>query len=600
MNFKTYCHYLSRLEAISSRTAKTEILAELFKALKQEYDGKSSADKQIDIIIYIMLGSITASYDALEFNLSTKLVLRSLTLFNKGDLNVDRLYQQNGDIGLTAEQLAVDKISAGLSITVVHQKLLEIATVSGKDSQNIKNQLLQNLFNQLDATEIKYICRLIVGKLRLGMSDKTIIDGLSWVKVGDKSLNKIIEKAYGVRADLGEIAKIVLLKDDIEQVAKITVIPGIPIAAKLVQREKTVEGLFARLGNCFIQPKFDGLRMQLHYSQIPFTAESLVVSQSLFSDELQSVKLFSRNLEDYTKMFPDVALELQRLGVQKIVLDSEVIGFDPQTQKLLPFQQTTQRKRKDNIAVYAKQIPVKVFCFDILYIESKGIKQQGDLTNLSLTERQQILEKVISQGKSQNIVAAETVLTTSGQQLQQLFDKYKEQGLEGLIAKSVDSKYKPGTRDYDWIKLKVASQAGLADTIDAVVLGYYNGTGVRAKFGIGAILVGTYDTKMQKFISLTKIGTGIKDEDFKTIKNRLDQIKVNQVPANVEIDKILTPDVIVEPEVVVVVEADQISKSQMYKTGFSLRFPRLKEFDRDKNPDQVTSLSEIKDMYKLG
>jgi DNA ligase-1 len=143
------------------------------------------------------------------------------------------------------------------------------------------------------------------------------------------------------------------------------------------------------------------------------------------------------------------------------------------------------------------------------------------------------------------------------------------------------------------------------DSIDTVVLGYYLGAGQRTKFGIGAILVGVYDDKNDVFLSLAKVGTGMKDEDWPKIREATDKIRVNELPPNVLINELIMPDVLVRPEIVAVIEADSISISKMHNVdeisnvGFSLRFPRLKQFGRDKRPEDATTLEELKRLYEL-
>jgi DNA ligase-1 len=202
---------------------------------------------------------------------------------------------------------------------------------------------------------------------------------------------------------------------------------------------------------------------------------------------------------------------------------------------------------------------------------------------------------------------AETTLVSSTEELELLFNKYTALNLEGIIAKDDDTEYKPGTRNFDWIKLKASSSSELVDTIDAVVLGYYYGEGQRARFGIGAILIGLYDKDTDRYVSLTKVGTGFKDADWAKIKATLDPLTTKAVPDYVTINKLLMPDVLVEPKIVVVVEADSISQSKIHgdqdggiaTAGLSLRFPRIKVFGRDKNPEDATTVKELRQMYSF-
>src|SRR5690606_11880488 len=157
-------------------------------------------------------------------------------------------------------------------------------------------------------------------------------------------------------------------------------------------------------------------------------------------------------------------------------------------------------------------------------------------------------------------------------------------GLEGVIVKKNRTTYEPGTRNFDWIKLKASSQSELVDTIDAVVMGYYFGTGARSKFGLGAILVGVYNEEEDRYESVAKVGTGITDEQFITIKN--DLLGITQKNENIKylINKSVMPDRIVEPRIVVEIEADELTISKVHTAcmdvlegkGISMRFPRLK------------------------
>ena len=176
-------------------------------------------------------------------------------------------------------------------------------------------------------------------------------------------------------------------------------------------------------------------------------------------------------------------------------------------------------------------------------------------------------------------------------------------GLEGLIAKLPIGGYTPGARNFEWVKLKKTFMSDLSDSIDAVVLGYYFGSGKRAKFGIGALLCGVYSKEKDRFESVTKLGTGITDDMLKTILDRLEPLVVKNVPKNVYISKNLMPDVLVYPEVVCTIEADDITRSVVNNLkseaahGLSMRFPRMIEFDREAIATDTTSVEELEEMF---
>ncbi|HEC64785.1 MAG TPA: ATP-dependent DNA ligase [bacterium] len=596
MKFSEFAKYLDKLESIASRNEMTEVLAQLLKSLNK---------KEIKEAMYLMQGRVVPRFVPLEFNFAGKQMIKSILKLGVGEKKLDRSYKKTGDLGLVAEELLKSR-SKGLSIKEVYDSLRAIAELAGEGSVERKINSVSELLKKLNKTEAKFVTRILVGKLRLGLSDKTVLDAVSWSIKGDKTLRNIAERAYSVRSDMGEIVE-QILTDGIGSVGNLGVKAGLPVASKLVERESTFEKLFERLGEHIIQPKYDGMRAQIHYSKKGFllkasSSKHKIQNQStLFTeDSKETVRIFSRNMESLTEMFPDVAEAVSKLGVDSIVIDSEVIGFDENTGNFLPFQETSQRRRKYGVAEKVESIPIKVMAFDILYLNGK------DLTLEKLEKRISKLETILKKDKTGRLVMSESPIVKSAKELESKFDEYVEQGLEGLISKKLDTQYEPGTRNFDWIKLKFTVKSHLADTIDAVVLGYYQGQGQRAKFGLGALLLGVYNKKKERFESTAKLGTGITDEEFIQIKKALTKIEIKSKPKNVEVSKVLEPDVWVEPKIVVEVEADEITESKTHTAGMkeggkglSLRFPRMKVFDRDKGPEQTTSIKELKRLFKL-
>jgi len=164
------------------------------------------------------------------------------------------------------------------------------------------------------------------------------------------------------------------------------------------------------------------------------------------------------------------------------------------------------------------------------------------------------------------------------------------------MAKKLDAVYQAGARNFNWVKFKAGMNKDLADTIDCIVLGYYRGKGKRAAFGIGAFLVGIPDK--EKFLTVSKIGTGLTDEQWREIYKRCEKLKIKEKPQEYIVDKNLNPDIWCRPHLVVEIEADTITKSPIHTAGLALRFPRLKRFRDDKTIQQATSLKELKTMKK--
>lgn len=614
MQFSQFAEKLKELEKISSRNDMTEVISGMLSDLRVENG------EEVRPIMYMLTGRIVPIFIPLEFNFSTKLLIRAL---GKGagvdgkELESD--FGELGDLGLVAEAWheKLDGKDLGLGIKDVYERLMEFAVVEGKGSQDEKIKLYLDLIRSVDAVSAGYISRIITGKLRLGFSGKTILDALSWSVSGDKSHREKIERAYGVYADFGLIAELVLAKD-FDGLAALKVEAGIPVVSKLVQRESSVEKVFERIPKSIIQYKYDGMRTQIHFSKKGFNqvikkkkAES---SQAMFGfadssaseKENEEVRIFSRNLEPLTDMFPDIVkvlADLEDEGISSAVFDAEAIGVDPKTGKFIPFQETMKRKRKYEVGKTAGDIPVKVYIFDLLFLNGE------DLTQLPFEDRLSRLTKLFKKKflKKQNVlVVSDSPIIDSFEEMDGMFKDALDKGLEGLIVKDPESVYAPGTRNYDWIKLKANIDSGLIDTVDCVVLGYYYGKGSRAKFGAGAFLVGVYNKEKDRFESIAKVGSGIKEDEWGKFIADMDALKVDKLPENVSVRKELVPDVICKPEIVVVVDADEITKSKLHSAGaddkedgnnvagYSLRFPRLKEWGRiDKNPEDVTSVEEI-------
>ena len=570
MKFAELASFCQKLEATPSRNAMTQILADLFS--------KASAE-EIDKICYLSLGQLAPLYEAIEFNLAEKMMIRVIAeAVDMPEKMVVKEFKKMGDLGEVTEKVKSPSQNLKLTVLQVYQRLYEIAMESGKKSVERKISKMAELLNDLDALSAKYVVRIPLGKLRLGFSDLTILDALSWMIAGDKSKREEIERAFNVRADIGQIAQIVK-KEGIEGLKRIKISLRVPIMPVLCQRLPTVEEMVEKLGKMAVEPKYDGTRLQIHFGQEGF------------------VRIFTRNLENVTSMFPDIVKSLPRgVKTKEAILDGEAIGFDPKTGNFLPFQETIKRKRKYEIDEKAKEIPLKFFCFDILYKDGK------DLLKIPFSQRREILERIVS-SKNKTITLSPQIVTESPQELRKYHNEQIEKGLEGVVVKKWQAPYEPGRRGYTWVKFKQEKGkkgGGLADTLDCVVMGYYKGKGKRAGFGIGGFLVGIREKEgSDQFVTISKIGTGLTDEQWREMKKRGDQVKVSHQPKQFAVDKNLFPDVWCAPKIVVEIEADNITKSPIHTAKYALRFPRLVQFRDDRSPQNATTLKEIEEMYKL-
>ncbi|MBI4097591.1 MAG: DNA ligase, partial [Candidatus Levybacteria bacterium] len=199
--------------------------------------------------------------------------------------------------------------------------------------------------------------------------------------------------------------------------------------------------------------------------------------------------------------------------------------------------------------------------------------------------------------ENNGLVVEQGEVVDDPKKLQTLLDDAISKGLEGLVVKRLDSKYEAGARNFNWVKLKRHSSGELQDTIDCVILGYIFGKGKRVSFGAGALLVGVYDDQKDEFVTVSKIGTGLTDEEWRSIQLKTKNLKLKTKPARV--NSKITPSVWVEPKIVIEVLADEITKSPLHTAGLALRFPRLIKFrEADKKAEDATTLKELTEMYK--
>lgn len=566
MKFYTLCEYLDNLEKTSSRIEITKVLAHLFNKIEVEETSET---------VNLLLGQLAPSFKNIVFNVAEKMEMAALAAaYNKSRDEVKALYKKEGDLGNVAFGLAKTK-GNNLSIVEVYEKLSAVSKAGGEGSQEKKIKLLAALFSQLSSLEAKYAARIPIGKLRLGFSDKTILDSLSWMISGDKSEKKRLESVYQVKPDVGLLAYKVKKYGIDKATADAKPEVGIPVGAMLAQRLKSPTKMLSKMGSVVaVEPKLDGLRVQLHFDR-----------------KTNRVFAFSRNLNEIGWMFP----ELDRLGeyvkADEIILDSEAIGIEEDLQKMANFQTTMTRRRKHEIAETAAKVAISFYVFDVLSCNGEN------LMGKKYAVRRDILEKVVKTGKLFRVV--ESKKASKPAQISYLYDKMHSRGYEGIMLKTLDGQYVPGRTGWRWVKMKEAetSKAKLADTVDCVVMGFSTGKGKRTQFGIGQFLAGVLDGKKIKTIS--KVGTGLTDEQFRRLFDRLNKLKTDKKPENYLVDKLLVPDFWVKPELVVELAADEITKSPNHTAGVALRFPRLVRFREDKNASQATTLKEIKNLQKL-
>jgi DNA ligase-1 len=576
MLFDTLVETYNKLESTTKRLEMTDILTDLFKI----------ADSgNIDKIIYMTQGKIHPDWKGEpEIGMAEKMVKETLIrVTGLKKAKVESLVQNLGDIGLAAEEAMSKKTQSGffsrqLSVSDIYNGLDNIARRSGTGSSKQKMDLLGSLLSDSSPLGARFLSRMVEGKLRMGIGDMTILDALAQAFTGSKDKRPELERAYNLSSDLGAVA-ITLIEHGLDGVLNFKIRAGAPIRVMAAQRLSNAEEIIEKLGgHCSAEYKLDGERFQIH-------------------KDGDVINIFSRRLENITHMYPDaVKLTIERINVEKAIIEGEAVAYNPETGEDMPFQTLMKRRRKYKIDEMMAKIPIRVYLFDCLY-------DGEDLTLKPYPYRIERLDAITD--ATDEFKPVERLETNDPEELESFFQQSLADGTEGLIVKSTsdDSVYRAGARSWLWVKLKRSYQSKMQDHVDLAVVGAFYGRGRRAG-SYGALLVAAYDSSDEKYKTVCKVGTGFTDENLAEMPGRLDQYRVDSKPGNV--DSLLEAEVWFDPMVVMEVLGDEITASPIHlaafgeirkDAGLAIRFPRFTRWREDKSVDEVTQVGEILDMY---
>lgn len=562
MKFYDLAKTFASIEAVTKRSEISFYLAEIFK---------KADPREVKVIPYLIQGRLGPAFAYPDFNIDEHRITESLAkATGKGTNDIWVLYKTLGDLGLVASEVLPEKDRL-LSIYQIYRDLTKIAQTVGPRSTEIKVELLVGLLAQLSKLEARYIVRIVQGKLRLGVGDATVMEALAR-GLGKPELRSEIERAYTLSSDLGLVAE-TLLTEGVKGVQMFGPTPGRPVMPALAQRVSRAEDAIKKIGRVIAEPKYDGLRLQLHKRD-------------------DRIWLFTRRLEDITHALPDVvrAAKKQVLAAE-VIIDGEVVGFNPQTGKFSPFQQVARRRRKYKIEEIEFAYPVRYFVFDLLFQNGQNLISQP------LQSRLKLLDQVIKEIPQGIIFIVPRLETGDVNKLENFFNQMIKEGLEGVLVKRPDAPYHAGARLFNWIKLK-RGYGALADTFDVAVVGYFKGKGKRAAFGIGSLLCAVFDPLNDRFRTVSRVGSGLTDEEWREFKRKLDEVSITEKPA--QVDSAVLPDVWVQPQYVIEVIAGEVSRSPRHtagkvgkEKGYSLRFPRVSRFRFDRRAEDAATEKEI-------
>ena len=578
MLYSDLAETFDRLESTGSRLEMTSILAEFFRR----------ADKgELRSIVYLSQGKLHPDFVPGVLGMADRLVMKAIAKASGNpDDKVEKLTIETGDMGQVAETMISRKkqmalFSEELTVARVVRGLTTIENADGKDSQDTKQKTLAGLLHDSGPLEARYLCRTVTGRMRVGAADMTILDALAEA-FATKEDRPAIERAFNVTCDIGLVAE-TIANGGMDAVRAIGVKVGSPVKVMLAERLPSISEVVEKMGGrCAMEYKYDGIRVQAHIGR-------------------DSVKLYSRRLEDLTSNFPDIAEALRaRCSHDEAIIEGECVAIDPETGFMLPFQNVTHRRKKHGMDEAVRDVPVRIFMFDMLYADGE------DWTPRPYLERRAALEEGFEIGD--NVQMTTMRMVGSPEEGEEFFANAIGARCEGIMAKSVapDSVYRAGSRGFLWIKYKKDYQQALTDSFDLVVVGAFYGMGKRAG-RYGALLMAAYDGETGRFETVCKLGTGFDDAFLDAMPALLDGSLSESKPSSVDAE--MVPDVWFEPNVVLEVVAAEITLSPIHTAakdvlkegaGLGIRFPRFTGRVRDdKTPEQCTSVSEIIEMFEM-
>jgi DNA ligase 1 len=569
-----------RLEGTSKRLDMRQILVELIRQVPPSELAK---------VLYLCQGVLRPEYEGVELGVADSLARRAVAVATGTEAtSVQQRTASTGDLGTTTGELLgkVRRLDAENPLTVanVYAGLEKIAESKGAGSQDVKVQTLTELLNRASPLEGKFLVRFVLGTLRVGVREMTILDALAEAFAGgSKEARARIEAAFNLSSDLGLVAK-ALAEHGLEGLDSIGLEVGRPIRPMLAERERTLADVLERLGgHAALEYKYDGLRVQAH---VPREGK---------------VRLFSRRLEEISGQFPELVAEIPRaVGSLPAIVEGECVPIDPDTDEIQPFQQVSRRRgRKHDLERVQEEVPVCLFLFDVLLASGTPVFPRA------FPERRALLEKMLR--PTERVRLAEQRVARTVEEAQSFFDEAVAGGAEGIVAKSLKegSGYRAGARGFWWIKYKRDYTAGLTDSIDGVVVGAFHGRGRRAG-RYGAFLLAVYDSRRDRFESFCKVGSGFDDAGLGEMPDRLLKFRADARPP--EVETAVVPDQWFRPGLVLEVRGAELTLSPVHRAalgairagaGLALRFPRFTGRIRtDKSPTEATSSKELLDMYR--
>ncbi len=513
--FRDFAEVCEKLAEISERNAKIQLVANYLRSLSPE-DARIAA--------YLLVGRPSGEKEREPINVGWATVSEVL------------------ESGKVATLLQTE-----LTLQEVWQALRNVAKQEGAGSRERKKSILQSLFSRADELETKWLLRIIFGEMRHGVSHGLLLDALAQVAGVDAEQIRRLDMLVG---DIGELTEKTIRKE-LNTIELRLFNPVKPMLAEMAQSVK--EALVEHGGQTILEPKYDGVRIQIHINN-------------------GEIRLYTRRLTEVTKSLPDVVETIRRgIRCRNAILDSEVMAVDERGRSL-PFQETMKRLgRERDVEEAVAEIPLKLQLFDILLLDDKPCIDKP------LTGRRRLLEEITLDKQ----LLTPQLLTSNPEEAEEFLKRSVERGYEGVMAKDPRSLYTPGRRGGKWLKVKPA------DTLDVVIIAAEWGHGRRQGW-LSNYHLAVLNEDTGQFEMVGKTFKGLTDKEFEELTRYLQSIKVKDTEWGV----------VVRPELVVEVAYNEIQRSPHYRSGYALRFARVTRIRWDKHPQEADTLQRLKTLYE--
>ena len=576
MEYSILAESFEKMESTRKRLELTQFLVELFEKTPHEVISK---------IVYLIQGKIRPDFEGIELGVAEKLAIRAISKSSGITIKkIEEEYNKGGDLGHAAEIILEQKTQTtflveNITVERVYETLFKIAKLGGSKSQDMKIKYISSLLNDANPLEASFILKILLGTLRLGIAENTVMDALAIAYSGDKENRKLLQHAYNVSSDLGKVAEIIAI-EGIQGIEKFKINLFNPIRPMLADRVKSEKEVIEKIGNEFaIEYKLDGERVQIHV-------------------EGEKIELFSRSLEKISNYYPDIIEKIPKIiQAENAILEAEIVAINENTGDFLPFQELMHRRRKYKIEKAVIEYPITVNFFDVLYCNGKNC------TELNYSERRKKLENIVKENEFAKYIPM--TIAKNENEIQEFFENSINAGSEGLMLKMLDKPYQAGSRGSHWLKLKREYRNELGDSLDLVVIGGFFGKGRRTG-SYGTLLLSTYDENTDTFPSICKVGTGFTDESLDQLYQILNP--KTTIKKNPRIISEMEADVWFEPELVIEIVASEITLSPIHKVardeirknaGLALRFPKFTGKIRvEKMAEDASTDEEVISLYK--